>query len=206
MPHPWHLFHRARYMGVMGSRAPAFKSAVAAFLAALFLAPPLAAQGAGADREADLLRQLSEAEDPHAAQMIEGELRGLWGRSGSASVDLLLRRGQEALEAGRPDEAIEHLTAAIDWAPGFAEPYVGRASAFYLTNRVGPAIDDLRQALVLNPDNWEALMGFAIILEEVGREEDALELWSRVHDMHPQNPEAKASMDRLALQLQGRAL
>jgi hypothetical protein len=27
-----------------------------------------------------------------------------------------------------------------------------------------------------------------------------------VHDMHPQNPEAKASMDRLALQLQGRAL
>jgi tetratricopeptide (TPR) repeat protein len=190
----------------MGSRAPAFKSAVAAFLAALLLASAPAAQEAEADREADLLRQLAEAENPQAAGMIENEIRGLWGRSGSASVDLLLRRGQEALEAGRPDEAIEHLTAAIDWAPDFAEPYVGRASAFYLTNRVGPAIDDLRQALVLNPHHWEALMGFGIILEEVGREEDALELWSRVHDMHPQNPEAKASMDRLALQLQGRAL
>lgn len=197
-------------MTVMGSRAPAFKPVVAAFLAALclsgVLAGPLSAQPTDADRESDLLRQLAQAEDPHAALMIEGELRGLWSRSGSAAIDLLYRRGQEALQAGAPDQAIEHFTAALDWDPDYAAAYVGRASAYYLTNRVGPAIDDLRQALVLNPNQWEALMGFALVLEEVGREEDALELWRRVHDMHPQNPEAQANMDRLELKLQGRTL
>ncbi len=158
------------------------------------------------EREADLLRQLAEAEDPHAAALIESALKGIWIRSGSAAVDLLWRRGQDALEAGDPQAAIEHLTAALDWAPDFAEGYVARAAAYYLTNRAGPAIDDLRQALVLNPHHWEAMSGFAVLLEEIGREEDALEVWAQVHDMNPQNPEAQASVDRLRLLLEGRAL
>ena len=193
-------------MSVMGPSPSAFKSVVAAFLAALCLAAPVSAQQTDEEREADLLRQLSSAGDPHAASMIEGELRGLWSRSGSAAIDLLLRRGRDALEAGAPQEAVEHFTAAIDWDPDFAEAYVGRAQAYYLTSKVGPAIDDLRQALLLNPNQWEALMGFAAVLEEVGLEEDALELWHRVHDMHPQNPEASAAVGRLELQLQGRTL
>jgi tetratricopeptide (TPR) repeat protein len=159
-----------------------------------------------AERESDLLEQLAAAPDPHAAALIETELKGLWSRSGSAAVDLLVKRGQDALEAGLPEEAIEHFTAAIDWAPSFAEAYVGRASAYYLTGRAGPALDDLREALVLNPHQWEALGGFAVMLEELGREEDALELWRRVTDMHPQNPEAEASAQRLEHLLEGMAL
>ena len=207
MPVLWNLFPQARYITFMGPRPPSIKSAVAALLTALCLASPLAAQQqTDEEREADLLRQLSTAEDPHAASMIEGELRSLWSRSGSAAIDLLFRRGQDALQAGKPEEAVEHFTAAIDWDPGFAEAYVGRAQAYYLTNDVGPAIDDLRQALVLNPNQWEALMGFAAVLEEVGLEEDALEVWHRVHDMHPQNPEATEAVTRLETQLQGRTL
>lgn len=202
----------------MGPSPLAIKPTVAALLAAVWFSAPLAAQQPAPDapaaavrqsveeREADLLRQLAEASDPRAASLVEAELKGLWSRSGSAAVDLLWRRGQDALEAGDPEAAVEHFTAAIDWAPGFAEAYVGRAAAYYLTGRAGPAIDDLRQALVLNPYQWEALQGFAVLLEEMGREADALELWGRVHEMHPQNPEAKASMDRLRLLLEGRTL
>ena len=215
----------------MGRRPLAFKATVASLLAAVgFSAPLLAQEGTDAlrwrteplpaqdvpeepaprktpeEREADLLRQLSEAEDPHSASLIESQLKGMWSRSGSAAVDLLWKRGQDALEGGSPDEAIEHFTAAIDWAPDFGEAYLGRAIAFYLTNRAGPALEDLRQALALNPNQWEAMQGFAVLLEEIGEEEDALEVWRRVHDMHPQNPEAAASVDRLELQLQGRTL
>ena len=71
---------------------------------------------------------------------------------------------------------------------------------------VPAAVDDLRQALVLNPNQWEALMGFAAVLEEVGLDKDALEVWQRVHDMHPQNPEATEAVTRLEMQLQGRTL
>ena len=59
---------------------------------------------------------------------------------------------------------------------------------------------------MLNPSNWQAMQGFALMLEEMGREEDALELWGRVHEMHPQNAEAQASVDRLRLSLEGRTL
>ena len=41
---------------------------------------------------------------------------------------------------------------------------MGRAAAYYLTARAGPALDDLRQALVLNPHHWEAMQGFAVML------------------------------------------
>lgn len=158
------------------------------------------------EREADLLRQLAQAPDPHAAALIESELRALWSRSGSAAVDLLWKRGHDALEAGDPQGAIDHLTAAIDHAPAFAEAYAARAAAYYLTNRTGPALDDLRQALALNPHHLEALQGFAVILEELGREEDALELWRKVHDMHPRNAEAEAAVNRLEIALGGRIL
>lgn len=200
----------------MGSRPLSFKSILAAFLAAVWFSAPLAAQDAGpslpADattdtmREADLLRQLREAETPQAADLVSRELRDLWSRSGSAAIDLLLRRGRDALGGGRPDEAVEHFSAAIDWAPDFAEPYIGRASAYYLAGRAGPAIEDLRQALVLNPDDWEALQGFAAILEEVDRPADALEVWRRVHDIHPQNPEAAAAVARLSGEIEGQTL
>jgi tetratricopeptide (TPR) repeat protein len=190
----------------MGSRAFLIKSVVAALLTVLWFSSPLVAQQTQDEKEADLLRQLAEAESPEAAAMIDGELRALWSRSGSAAIDLLLRRGRDALEAGQPEIAVEHFSATIDHAPDFAEAYVGRASAYYLTNRAGPAIDDLRQALVLNPNHWEALQGFAVILEEVERPDDALEVWRRVHEMHPQNAEAKAAVDRLELELQGRTL
>lgn len=231
MPLPWHWFHRKRYTGDMASRPLAFQPIVAALLAAVWFSAPAAAQQRPApgpifgpipgpipdlvpvqagqtpqEREADLLDQLARAPDPQAASLIEAEIRAIWSRSGSAAVDLLWKRGRDALEAGDPEAAIEHFTAAIDHAPGFAEARVGRAAAYYLTNRAGPAIDDLREALVLNPRHWEAMQGFAVLLEEMGREQDALELWRRVHDMHPQNAEAEAAVNRLGMLLGGRTL
>ncbi len=189
----------------MGLRAATFKPLAVAALATVWFSAPAAAV-AEDDREADLLQQLAEAETPEAASRIDAELTALWSRSGSAAIDLLLKRGQDALEAGNPDAAIEHLTAAIDYDPSFAEAHAQRAAAYYLTNRIGPAIDDLREALVLNPENIGALQGFAVILEELGREEDALELWRRVTDMNPQDVDSSAAVGRLTLTLEGRAL
>lgn len=191
----------------MGFQVPARKSIVAALAAAWwFSAPaPVAAQDDAA-READLLRQLREAESPYAAGLVAAELEGLWSRSGSPSIDLLVKRGQDALEAGDAPAAVEHFTAAIDHGPDFAGGYAGRAAALYLTGRVGPAIDDLRQALVLNPNDFESLTGFAVILEELGRPEDALEVWRRVADMNPQDDAAAQAAERLELLTEGQAL
>jgi tetratricopeptide (TPR) repeat protein len=190
----------------MGFRVPVRKFTVAALLAAWWFSTPAAVVAQDAAREADLLRQLREAETPYAAGLVAAELRSLWSRSGSPSIDLLVKRGQDALQAGDAPAAVEHFTAAIDHGPDFAGGYAGRAAALYLTGRVGPAIDDLRQALLLNPNDLDSLKGFAVVLEELGRPADALEVWRRVADMNPQDGEAAQAAERLELLTEGQAL
>ena len=71
---------------------------------------------------------------------------------------------------------------------------------------IGPAIDDLRQALVLNPRHFGALLGFGYMLEELGREDEALEVYRQVQAIHPMSPDVGMAIDRLALKYEGQAL
>ncbi|SDE45837.1 tetratricopeptide repeat protein [Limimaricola pyoseonensis] len=187
----------------MGARFPSFKPVLAALLLGLTPVGHVAAQDtARIDR---LFADLAEA-GPVETGEIEAEIRDAWSKSGSAAIDLLLRRGREALEAGDQRAAIEHLTAAIDHAPDFVEAYEARANAYYLAGLTGPAIEDLRLALLLEPRHFGALRGFAILLEEMGRPEDALETWGRVRDISPGDDTARAAQERLDIQLGGRTL
>jgi tetratricopeptide (TPR) repeat protein len=187
----------------MGGRMMQVKHIVAAALLAGGFSPPVLADAA---RQAELMEQLRTAETPRAAELILREIVAEWSRSGSATVDLLLQRGTEALEAGDWAAAVDHLTAAIDHAPDFAEAYHDRATAYYQLGEIGPALDDLRQTLVLNPDHFGALQGFAVILGELGREDEALEVFARVLDLNPHAPDVADVIERLSRDLAGRAL
>ena len=183
-----------------------FKCIVAALIAAVGISlPALAAAQSDQARINDLLAQLTQAEGVQA-ERIAAELQNEWAKSGSPAMDLLLRRGQDALEAGDPVTAAEHFTAAIDHAPDFAEAYARRAAAYYQSGLMGPALDDLRQALVLNPDNFIALRGFGVLLEEMGREADALEVLKRVQAAYPADPDTAEAVRRLGIALEGQTL
>ncbi|MEL6959912.1 MAG: tetratricopeptide repeat protein [Pseudomonadota bacterium] len=153
----------------------------------------------------ELFAELAEA-GPEDVARIEAEIVNEWTRTGSASMDLLYRRGEDAIEDGAPEVAVEHFTALVDHAPDFAEGYHGRATAYYLLGLYGPAIDDLRQVLVLEPRHFGAMSGVAIILEELERPEDALEVWQKVAEFMPADPETAAMVERLMVQLEGQAL
>lgn len=155
---------------------------------------------------ADLFTQLAEAETEDAGHRIEQVIITEWSKSGSAAIDLLLSRGQEALNAGEAVLAAEHFTAAIDHDPTFAEAWHGRATAYYLSGQIGPALDDLRQTLILNPQHFGAMEGFAIMLEEMERPEDALDVWRQIHAIHPTHAGANEAIARLELALGGRTL
>ncbi len=152
-----------------------------------------------------LFEQLLEAE-PEAVDRIEGQIVTEWSKSGSAAMDLLLRRGEDAIEAGTPEVAVEHFTALVDHAPDFAEAYNGRATAYYQLGLYGPAIDDLRQVLVLEPRHFGAMTGVAVVLQEIGRPEDALDVWRRIAEFVPNDPEVAAMIGRLEVQLRGETL
>ncbi len=187
----------------MRSRSDTFKCIVTAVAVTVGISLPAVADEARLD---DLFGQLATAETPDAATRVENEIFIEWSKSGSPAVDLLLKRGQDAVEAGDPILAAEHFTAAIDHAPDFAEAYHGRATAYYLSGQIGPAIDDLRQTLILNPRHFGAMRGFAILLEEIGREEEALEVFSEVNAINPLDPAVTEAIDRLELALEGQTL
>ncbi len=170
----------------MTLRAQILKLIVTALLLfGIFLGPAQAQSS-----EAELLDQLRTAETVAEAKRLERELSLIWDRSGSSSMDLLLKRGREALEAENNERAIEHFSALTDHAPDFAEGWHARATAYFRAGLYGPALDDLQRSLVLNPNNFNALFGLGIMFREFGDMPRAAEAFDRVLEINPHHERA----------------
>jgi tetratricopeptide (TPR) repeat protein len=164
---------------------------------ALWLAPPALAQD---DAELDaLFAQLAEPgrED---WERIESEITRIWSKSGSPAMDLLLKRGNEALEAEDYPAAVEHFSALIDHAPDFAEGWNARATAYYLMGEYSLSIADVEHVLALNPRHFGALAGLAYMLEALGEPELALKALHAAQALNPNRPninDAAARLERM---------
>ena len=175
--------------------------------ASLCLGPavlPLPAQAQEADVEL-LLDQLADPAQDRWMR-IERQILNAWGQSGSASVDYLFQRGEAALQAGQAAEAIDHFSAVLDYAPDFAEAWNGRATAYFLANRLGQSLSDIEQVLRLNPRHFGALAGLGIILEQLDRPEEALAAYRASLAIHPHQQQVIDSVARLELASAGQAL
>ncbi len=189
----------------MGIAINNLKGTVAALAALVMFSTSCIAQQADSRDEDALLQQLILA-TPEQATGIDRQLQALWSQSGSASADLLLERGREALDNGDVDVAIEHLTALTDHAPEFAEGWHLRASAFFGIERFGMAAADLEYALTLNPKNYEAIYGLGLIFEVLEQPEKAYDAYSRALAIHPHHEEVTNAVNRLKPQIEGKAL
>jgi len=152
-----------------------------------------------------LLTKLLNA-NPDEAKTIARDIERLWARSGSASADLLLKRGRDALNAKKIGTAIEHLTALTDHAPDFAEGWHMRASAYFHEELYGPAIADLEKTLALNPNHFEAIRGLAAIFEQLGDPKRAYEAYTQVLTIHPHHASVLEALERLESVVKGPAL
>ncbi|MEM1386592.1 MAG: tetratricopeptide repeat protein [Pseudomonadota bacterium] len=154
---------------------------------------------ASAQESADVDTMLSELANPETSnwRQLERRIETAWSKSGSASMDLLLQRAQDAMADEEWDTALEHLTALTDHAPDFAEGWHARATVFFHKKLYGPAIDDIGRALALNPNHYNALTGLAVMFEEMGLGPQALEIYRMVQQMHPHRPEIGQALIRL---------
>ncbi|KIC44144.1 MAG: tetratricopeptide repeat protein [Ruegeria sp.] len=181
------------------------KGTVAALFAIVTFSTMSSAQQADLRDESALLEQLAQA-TPEQAIGLDRQLQALWSQSGSASADLLLERGREALDDGDVDAAIDHLTALTDHAPDFAEGWHVRASAFFGLERFGMAAADLEHALTLNPNNYDAIYGLGLIFEVLEQPEKAYDAYTRALAIHPHHEEVTNAVNRLKPQVEGKAL
>ena len=157
------------------------------------------------DSESDLLAALAQAEAKEAIG-IDRELQALWKKSGSPTMDLLLQRGRDALERGDLREAIEHFTALTDHAPDFAEGWSARASAYFASGLMGPAVADLERALYLNPNDYNAIYGLGLVLEQFGDDQRAYQAYERAQAIHPHHEEVSEALNRLKPLVEGKAI
>ncbi len=178
----------------MTGSATRIGSLLATFAAALFLCAP--ASWAAAPDLDGLYVELADPDNPDW-QRTQADILREWSKSGSATMDLLLKRGKEAMEAGDLDAAIGHLTALTDHAPDFAEGWYVRAMAYYRDGLFGPSLADIRKALALNPHHFGALTGLGTILEESGAPEDAMKAYRDALALNPHQDNVRQALERL---------
>ncbi len=154
----------------------------------------------------DRLSTLTAEEEAVEANRLAAEIQERWTHSGSAAIDLLLTRGQDAIAEGDYVRAITHLTALTDHAPDFAEGWNQRATAFFLMDRYGEAMSDIEQVLILEPRHFGALTGLGIILESLGEPKAALRAFERAQDIHPADDNINGAVERLGTQTGERTL
>jgi len=179
------------------------KHTVAALGAVVLLCNPVMAQDS--ERMQTLLEALRTA-TPEQAAGAQRDVEREWSRSGSATMDLLLKRGREAMAVGKFGKAIEHFTALTDHAPEFAEGFHARATAYFRADLYGPALDDLETALALNPDNYNAIFGLGILFDEFGDSRKAATLYRRVLALNPHHESAGKALEQLKKDGIGRTL
>jgi tetratricopeptide (TPR) repeat protein len=189
-------------ISLMKPRASLNNRIVAALFPILLGLSALPAASAGLD---DLFSQLQTA-TPLESNRIERQIWREWSKSGSASMDLLLQRGRDALDEGDTAAAIEHLTALIDHAPDFAEGWNARATAYFQAGLYGPSVADIQHVLALNPRHFGAMVGFARILEDTDRPERALVLYRAALAIHPNLDGVKDAIDRLETKATGQEM
>ncbi|MFD2854504.1 tetratricopeptide repeat protein [Seohaeicola zhoushanensis] len=73
----------------------------------------------------------------------------------------------------------------MDYCPDYAEGYNQRAFAYYLTEKFGPALEDLDRAIALSPNHVAALSGRALTLLGLGRTEEAARALARALELNP---------------------
>jgi len=120
-----------------------------------------------------------------------------WSKSGSIAMDLLLKRGRDAMEEDNYNVALEHFTALTDHAPDFAEGWNMRATAFFLLDEYGLAIEDIGRALALNPRHFGALNGLGVILEQLEDTKNALLAYRAAYEINPHRKSLIEAIERL---------
>ena len=154
------------------------------------------------ERAFEKLSSEDEAEWRDAQQ----EIGRAWSRSGSASADLLLRRGRDAMEREDWTEAQRHFDDLVNLAPDFAEGWNMRATLHFQQDDFGRSLADIAETLAREPRHFGAIAGLGVILETLDRNTEAMAAYRRALEIHPNLENAKEAVKRLGPKAQGREI
>jgi tetratricopeptide (TPR) repeat protein len=147
--------------------------------------PPPLARGDRVRNLDFLFGALKVAPDDVTAKAIEERIWALWTASHSDTANLLMTRVKTAIEAKDLDLATNLLDAIIKVKPDYVEAWNRRATIYYMKKDYGRALNDIRQVLKREPRHFGALAGFGLILQDIGDDKQALEIYRRALSLYP---------------------
>jgi tetratricopeptide (TPR) repeat protein len=158
---------------------------------------PRAQHGDKAQNLDRLFEALKVAPDDESAKYVENRIWAIWLGSTSDTASLLMTRAKTAA-------AIKLLNAVIDLKPDFVEAWNRRATVYYTKKDFGRAIADIHEVLAREPRHFGALSGLGIILQELGDDKHALEVFRRALAIHPHLERVPDLVKKLADKVDGR--
>jgi tetratricopeptide (TPR) repeat protein len=173
---PWALADDAptKESGQVGTGAPTTR-----------LATEDAATPSRADQLDTLFKQLKAAKSQAEATSIENSIAAIWLKSGSDTVDLLMTWTEDAIHQKNYSLALDYLDRVITLKPDYAEGWNTRATVEYLKDDYGRSMADIERTLKLEPRHFGALVGLGTILQDIGQDKQALEVYRYVIGLDP---------------------
>lgn len=157
----------------------------------------------GEQRLDNLFFRLKKERSTEQARAIANEIRAVFTQSGSATVDFLMESSARAINDKRYGAALDFLDQVTLLAPDYVEGWNRRATLHYLLGNYPKAMSDSARVLALEPRHLGALAGVAGILQETGRDRQALEAWENYLSYYPADREAQQQMIELMNKLSG---
>lgn len=195
------LFSALAVLAVSGAVTAAEPGAAAAEPAAAL--PQDAAEVNTLDK---LFAELKRERNPQAAERISKRIWNEWHKSGSASIDLMMKWSNDAVAAQKYDVALDFLDEVVTLQPAFAEGWNRRATVHFIMRNFGKSMADIERTLELEPRHFGALSGMAQIMKDTGRKELALRAWQRVLDIYPMMRSAQGEIAALSEELAGESI
>jgi tetratricopeptide (TPR) repeat protein len=196
-----------------------FLAPLAAVLAATFALPAAAEPGSWIEPPATLPKvtrrdrinnldflfgALKVAPDETTAKAIEQRIWALWVISRSDTANLLMSRVKTAVEAKDTDLAIKLLDGIVKIRPDYVEAWNLRATLYYMKKDFGRSMSDIREVLKREPRHFGALAGLGLILQDLGDEKQALEVYRRALSVYPRLERIPDLVKKLQEKVEGR--
>ncbi|MGC1466651.1 MAG: tetratricopeptide repeat protein [Pseudolabrys sp.] len=151
-----------------------------------------------------LFEALKLAPDDETAKAIENRIWAVWLTSRSDTTNLLMLRVKTAVEAKEDDIALKLLSAIIKIKPDYVEAWNRRATIYYSRKDYGKALSDIREVLKREPRHFGALAGLGLILQDLGDDKQALEVYRRALAIYPRLKKIPEVVKSLAEKVEGR--
>jgi len=140
-----------------------------------------------------LLGELASAKDFGRSAELQKLIRKAWLFHESSDIANQFQMGLRCWDAHNLQGAQTNFEKVVNSDPTFAEGWKKLASVRYVLEDYKGALGASEKALALEPAHFGALVGMGLVLQELGRPEEAAQAMRSASLVHPMSPRLRAN-------------